>query len=81
MGMFDSVIVNCPECGTAVEFQSKAGCCELKRYSHRSVPQEIAIDIDGQHQFCKACGEKVELLYPGATVRVAMIIVKDEDYD
>ena len=29
MGMFDSLIVKCPNCNEQVEFQSKAGGCNL----------------------------------------------------
>ncbi len=30
MSMFDTVLVKCPKCHSIIEFQSKAGSCELK---------------------------------------------------
>jgi len=47
MGMFDSVFAPCPVCGKLLEFQSKAGKCDLKKYTHTSVPAEIAADLIG----------------------------------
>ena len=59
MGMFDSVYLDCPECGDYVEFQSKAGDCELHRYyKGDGVPMDVAADILGQSRRCKnpECG-------------------------
>lgn len=61
MGMFDSVIARCPQCGEAVEFQSKAGDCQLLEYSSQAVPAEIAVSLDGCHATCHACGYMVTL--------------------
>ena len=58
MGMFDSVYVPCPRCGAGVEFQSKAGKCELAQYSSTNVPAIIAADIDGDQWRCD-CGALV----------------------
>lgn len=55
MGMFDSVVARCPNCGTEVEFQSKVGHCTLTRYTPATTPLQISADIDGQTQDC-ACG-------------------------
>lgn len=57
MGMFDSVTVPCPECkDDIIEFQSKAGPCELRNYPICEVPTEIAKDIDGDTACCRGCG-------------------------
>ena len=60
MGMFDSLYVSCPECGDIVEFQSKAGDCNLISYEKTNVPIAIAIDLDGKVVLCK-CGKAVEI--------------------
>ena len=52
MGMFDSVIAECPKCGDDVEFQSKAGECCLIRYYPDNVPAVIASDIAGDTSPC-----------------------------
>lgn len=66
MGMYDSVTATCPECRTKMEFQSKAGRCHLDKYSARSVPIVIALDLEGYAQTCPGCGARVklEILYP-----------------
>ncbi len=42
MSNFDSVWTKCPVCSQEVEFQSKAGSCELRSYRTSSVPEVIA---------------------------------------
>ena len=62
MGMFDSVIAECPKCGKKLEFQSKAGSCNLVQYPSYSVPAEIAIDLLGEFgdtSYC--CGTEWKL--------------------
>jgi hypothetical protein len=58
MGMFDIVIVQCPDCTKPVEFQSKKGCC-LTRHSLLKVPVEIAEDICKKIETCRFCGCEV----------------------
>ena len=60
MGMFDSVIVQCPACGAKLDFQSKADSCELREYTQDSVPAGIAADIDGEIWPCE-CGANVRI--------------------
>jgi hypothetical protein len=62
MGMYDSVMVNCPECGAEVEFQSKSGDCLLMVYHASGVPSEIARDIEGDREICR-CGCVMRLAY------------------
>ena len=61
MGMFDSVWVNCKECGNKVEFQSKVGECCLHDYTINNAPPEILIDLNGEVQFCEKCNYPNEL--------------------
>lgn len=62
MGMFDSVTVGCPHCSAILEFQSKAGPCQLNTYPCISVPVEIALDLHKQTEVCD-CGARVTLKY------------------
>ena len=64
MGMFDSVYVECPVCGKHVEFQSKAGACLCKSYKQDQVPTIIALDLDGDTEFCRNCGEEIIFYAP-----------------
>lgn len=58
MGCFDTVIFRCPDCGSAIDEQTKAGECLLRDYSQESVPLEIAGRMDGDEVFCQECGSK-----------------------
>jgi predicted RNA-binding Zn-ribbon protein involved in translation (DUF1610 family) len=57
MGMYDSVIARCPNCGNIIEWQSKAGKCSLYTFDIEEVPVEIAVDIAGETVECPECGE------------------------
>ena len=53
--MFDSILVDCPECNTRLEIQSKAGKCGLEEFRINSVPLEIACDVEGEYIRCDSC--------------------------
>ena len=55
MGMFDSVYVQCPNCKSELEVQSKAGECTLRGYSEY-VPTAIAVDLKERRKSCSNCG-------------------------
>lgn len=61
MGMFDRVSARCPNCNEIIEWQSKAGDCNLDDYSIESVPVEIAADIDGEYTSCDNCTHSVRI--------------------
>lgn len=69
MGMFDSVMVPCPKCGTKVECQSKGGDCTLAVYDLASVPPEVLADVNrhAPHE-CLSCGHRFELRLTVAAV-------------
>jgi DNA-directed RNA polymerase subunit RPC12/RpoP len=77
MGMFDSVIGICPDCGNEVEFQSKAGDCALYRYTLDSVPPEIAKDIEGYSEKCNDCGKRCVLQIKTPIGNVSMSFRED----
>ena len=84
MGMFDRVWATCPSCGKHVEFQSKAGKCELIDYTPESLPPEIARALEGEIVECSGCATKVKLTLkqrpiPRVAMRVAYADESDED--
>ena len=57
MGMFDVVLVPCPECGKKHEAQSKGGECCLGVYNLSDAPQEVLQDVNRHAPFqCDGCG-------------------------
>lgn len=80
MNAFDSVEAKCPNCGTLVEFQSKAGSRTLARYHPSRVPQSIALDLSDTTEVC-SCGTVVQLHYEGREERVAMRVNIKGDED
>lgn len=83
MGCFDTLKVRCPACGTAIEFQSKAGDCRMRTYNRRNVPPEIAGALDGAIEECSKCERGVEL-FVTTNVEVGFVgdfAEEDEDYE
>jgi len=73
MGMFDSVWIRCRECGEEVEFQSKAGPCQLRDYRQETVPTEIAKDILGSVRKCSCGNVIIAKIAPNSIDNVAMV--------
>lgn len=61
MGMFDSVWVPCPKCGTNNEWQSKAGPCALMNYNLSDAPPAVKADIGGEENanYCHKCDARI----------------------
>lgn len=83
MSCLDSVFVKCPKCGVEIEFQLKAGKCEMRSYFSNSVPIKIAVDLDGDEETCYRCKSKVHLQAVGVPSRVMMVpeieVAEDEE--
>lgn len=65
MGLFDSVMVDCPKCGNQTEFQSKAdddAYCRV--FTPDTAPTEILIDVLNDPHFCEKCGAWFALIDP-----------------
>lgn len=57
MGLFDTVIVPCPDCGKPYEAQSKGGSCSLFTYELEDAPEDVLSDINRHAPFCcRGCG-------------------------
>ena len=56
MGLFDSVNVKCPHCGSSVELQSKADEDPyLKNFTLDTAPLRILLDVMNQPAHCMKC--------------------------
>lgn len=76
MGMYDSVIFSCPNCGNKIEFQSKAGVCELEHYSPDRIPCKVAADILHDVEYCSKCSQPFMAVFleePPTSVQMEII--------
>jgi hypothetical protein len=56
MGMYDTVLVPCPECYADNEFQSKSGACSLAEYTLQNVPADVLPEINNHAPVTCVCG-------------------------
>lgn len=56
MGMFNSVYVPCPNCGTEHELQSKSGSCSLRSSSHHDAEIADLGCVANDPVTCEKCG-------------------------
>lgn len=70
MGMFDSVYIKCPDCGTSIEFHSRTGDCCLTSYTLDDAPSDVLCGLDGDKEMCPECGREV------AIEIIAQVVVK-----
>ena len=62
MGMYDSVMVKCPECSKENEFQSKSGECLLHVYTLENCPDDVLGNVNRHSpQKCCYCGFNYEV--------------------
>jgi len=76
MGMVDSVLACCPNCGAVLSFQSKAGECSLQEFSADAVPANIAVDIEGDVLACDECLKVWRITTQQMPPMVKMYLVK-----
>lgn len=56
MGMYDIVLVPCPNCGEKEEFQSKGGECLLLAYELHDCPSDVLSDVNRHSPYtCENC--------------------------
>ncbi len=83
MGMFDTVMVPCPTCGTRGEFQSKSGDCRLDTYLLEDAPDDVLLDVNRHSPMrCHTCGTlytvEVEGQRPRRTLTARSIVWEGE---
>lgn len=70
MGMYDTVMVRCPQCGVPAEFQSKSGICALATYSLDEAPDDVLRDVNRHAPAtCAKCGARFGVEIEGRPVR------------
>jgi len=56
MGLYDTVVVPCPECGAPYHAQSKSGECILETYSLEDAPDAMMANVNRHAPFTCDCG-------------------------
>jgi hypothetical protein len=71
MGMFDSVYLRCPRCGsTKNELQTKVGECLMREFTVYTAPPKVLAALDGESVICE-CGETLTLRFnPPAVIEI-----------
>lgn len=59
--MFDTVIVNCPECNEEHEFQSKSGECSLRFFTLDECPDDVLMNVNRHAPRICECGTEFEV--------------------
>lgn len=59
MGLFDTVLVDCPKCQHRNDIQTKAGICDLRTYRLAKAPPDIAGSLANESIGCKRCGATI----------------------
>ena len=56
MGMYDTIVIDCPKCKEPYHAQSKGGSCLLENYYFPNVPRDVLSDINRHAPFvCDKC--------------------------
>jgi len=75
MGMFDTVIVSCPNCGEETEFQSKSGDCMLRHYTLEDCPDDVLSNVNRHAPYDCHCGVSFEV---DVYKKIAVLVWKGE---
>lgn len=85
MGVYDTVMVPCPQCGTREEFQSKSGRCMLETFSLDDAPDEVLLDVNRHSPIvCTKCSARFGVEIGGqrpARTLLARPVLWKEDQD
>lgn len=79
MGVYDSVVVPCPDCGEGYLAQSKGGVCGCATYDLAEAPADVLTDVNRHAPFKCNCGC---LFYVKLKLKVKTKVVrwKEGDY-
>jgi hypothetical protein len=70
MGVFDTVIVNCPNCNKAIEFQSKGGECNMYEYTLEDCPDDVLSNINRHSPYICDCGKSLSVNIKNRKVKI-----------
>ena len=75
MGMYDTVSMTCPNCGSHTKYQSKCGPKGMKNFSIDTAPLFVIADLkdeaDNDNLFCQDCGIEI-----GVEVQIKVRLVR-----
>lgn len=74
MGMYDDILISCPDCGGDCSTQSKAGPCTLATYTLDAVQPAIADDIQGKEVWCDQCSKQWVIIRTSVPVTIKMAL-------
>ena len=78
MGVYDTVIVKCPNCGVENDFQSKSGDCTCATYTLENCPYDVLFDINRHFPcICECCN----LYEVDREHRKAILVLNEQDND
>lgn len=78
MGMFDTIILRCPDCGEGViEEQTKEGPCRLERYELFEAPLSLLDGYNKRKFTCPECNHKFKITISGPTIQIWRIGIND----
>jgi hypothetical protein len=75
MGMYDTVLVNCPSCGEEAGFQSKSGECILDAFYLKDCPDDVLSNVNRHSPYDCDCGVSFEVDIKN---KVAVIVEKGD---
>lgn len=85
MGMYDTVLIPCPNCKAEQDEQTKAGDCLLNVYNINVLPPDIADRFAGREFHCDQCGTEFALARnerrPPKTVALHAYVIEASDRD
>lgn len=61
MSLYDTVIVNCPNCNEECEFQTKSGDCLLEVFTLENCPEGVLQNINRHSPYICDCGISFEV--------------------
>lgn len=78
MGMFDTLTIKCPKCGSEHSFQSKEGPCDLNSWTPATLPAGLFYAFSEIEEVCK-CGQRFGLRKVPIAWRIEAAAIADDE--
>jgi predicted RNA-binding Zn-ribbon protein involved in translation (DUF1610 family) len=82
MGMFDTVLIECPQCKRVIKEQTKSGDCNLRTYQLEDAPAKVLMGISDRYS-CPNCGRnfRVRVKIVVLSAKASLITEDDDDFE
>lgn len=70
MGLYDSIIYQCPKCRREVVAQTKSGACLLRYFKLLDAPEDVLDDVNRHAPYTCECGVVLSVHIPSRSVWV-----------